>query len=404
MLISSFDTGIEMKPIVLMALLFGLVVSVVGCASKPPVALNQSEQYYNYIQPTFDDYLSVTKDWLVEHRGYISDDHDKEIAMNMPFELKPEHKSNKAILLAHGLGDSPYSFSDIGKTLQAQGFYVQSVLLPGHGSKPSDLMLPTYNDWQTMVDHYAALLKQDYDEVWLGGFSTGGNLVTINAIEQGNVDGLLLFSPGFQSKAPILEKFAPFASLFVDGYTTKEDNLARYSSAPLNGAIAYSESATKLRSLLKENIVKVPTLIVLSEADSVVDPKAVKTLYEERFVNSANQLLWYGESDITLPSATSLTMKLDSMRISTGSHMSPLFAPENTYYGQHGEHRMCMNSLDEKATAYCENGGEVWWSAWGHEEEGKVYARLTWNPYYQQLTQSLAEVTGNQTQSTAAID
>ncbi|GAM65308.1 lysophospholipase [Vibrio ishigakensis] len=54
---------------------------------------------------------------------------------------------------------------------------------------------------------------------------------------------------------------------------------------------------------------------------------------------------------------------------------------------------MCNNSMSKDATAFCEQGGDVWWSAWGYEEEGKVHARLTWNPYYEELTQSLAEVT-----------
>lgn len=384
-----------MRPFALLTLFLGLTLTLSGCATTKPVAMNESPQYYDYIQPTFDEYLSVTHEWLLNNRGYISSERDKEIAMNMPYDLTPEHKSNKAVLLVHGLGDSPYSFSDIGQTLAAQGFYVQTILLPGHGSKPEDLMLPRYEDWQRIVDHYAELLKQDYDQVWLGGFSTGGNLVTIHSLEHSDVDGLLLFSPGFQSRAPFMEKLAPLASLFIDGFTTKEDNLARYSSAPINGAIAYSESAQKLRDLLEQQKVTVPTLMVLSEADSVVDPDVVKTMYEERFENPANQLLWYGESISTHPSETTLTMKLESMQISTGSHMSPLFAPSNTYYGQNGEYRMCMNSMDDEATLFCEQGGEVWWSAWGYQEEGKVHARLTWNPYYQQLTQSLAELTGN---------
>ncbi|GAM65309.1 lysophospholipase [Vibrio ishigakensis] len=303
-------------------LFLALTLTLVGCSSTPSIALNQSDEYYDYIQPTYSEYLSQTEQWLVENRGYMSDEHDKEIAMNMSFELTPEGETNKAILLVHGLGDSPYSFSDIGQTLQQQGFYVQTVLLPGHGSKPSDLMLPSYHDWQTMVDHYANLLKQEYDEVWLGGFSTGGNLVTIHSLEQGDIDGLILFSPGFQSTTPVMEKLAPIAALFFDGYTTEEVNMARYSSAPLNAAIAYSESASKVRDLLKENEVTVPTMIALSEADSIVDPEAVKSLYEQRFTNPNNQLVWYGESDVELSSEIALSMKLDSLQISTGSHMS----------------------------------------------------------------------------------
>ncbi|MEC6909862.1 alpha/beta hydrolase [Photobacterium piscicola] len=65
--------------------------------------------------------------------------------MNMPFERGNKH-SNKAILLVHGLGDSPHSFSDLASTFAAQGFYVQVLLLPGHGSSPKDILLTTYSD------------------------------------------------------------------------------------------------------------------------------------------------------------------------------------------------------------------------------------------------------------------
>ncbi|MDA0149642.1 alpha/beta hydrolase [Vibrio sp. LaRot3] len=382
-----------MKTLPYIAILLGFALSLLGCASSNPMPLNQSEQYYNYIQPTFSDYLTETHSWLVKNRGYMSDEHDQEIAMNMPFELKPDTVTNKAILLVHGLGDSPYSFSDVAQTLRQQGFYVQTLLLPGHGSKPSDLNLPHYQDWQHIVDHYANLLKNDYQQVWLGGFSTGGNLVTIHSVEQGEIDGLILFSPGFQSRAPIMEKFAPLASIFIDGYDAEENNKARYTSAPINGAIAYTESAVQLRKSLKKHTVAIPTLIAVAEADSIIDPEEVKELFDQRFTNPNNQLLWYGETQFDSSSVQSNTMKLDNLHISTASHMSPLFAPSNPYYGQNGEHRMCMNSMSQKATDYCEQGGEVWWSAWGYEEEGKVHARLTWNPYYQQLTDSMSNIT-----------
>ena len=163
-----------------------LVAASAGCVNlmhNSYAPLNQSEDYYDYIQPSFAEYLDATEAWLRANRTYITSDREREIALNMPFELWPEHPTDKAVLMVHGLGDSPFTFSDLANSLTSQGFYVQSLLLPGHGSKPEDLQLPSYNDWQTVVDHYANLLKQDYRKVWLAGFSTGGNLVTIHTIE-----------------------------------------------------------------------------------------------------------------------------------------------------------------------------------------------------------------------------
>ena len=381
--------------IIRISIVVAVLLATLGCASlglNKYVPLNQSEQYYDYIQPTFSEYLDTTEAWLRINRTYITPEHEREIVMNMPFELSPEQPTDKAILLVHGLGDSPFSFSDLAVSLRNQGFYVQSLLLPGHGSKPEDLQLSTYADWQAIVDHYASLLKEDYLEVWLGGFSTGGNLVTIHALKQGGISGLILLSPGFQSRAPILERFAPLVSVFTDGYSAEERNIVRYTSAPIKGAIAYLESAVRLRSLLEAGSVTVPTLIVMSEADSVVDPTAIEKMYRISFNNPRNQLVWYGESKPDAPSAMALTMRSENQKISTGSHMSPLFAPSNPYYGERGDHRMCMNSFDDGATTRCERGEEVWYSAWGYEEIGKIHARLTWNPYYTDLERTIKNI------------
>lgn len=91
--------------------------------------LHQSNQYYNYLQPTFADYMLATERWLSKNRTFISDSPAKEIEMNKPFALG-DPQAEKAILLVHGLGDSPYSFSDVAQSLSAQGFYVQTLLLP----------------------------------------------------------------------------------------------------------------------------------------------------------------------------------------------------------------------------------------------------------------------------------
>ena len=385
-----------MKNVFRLVFLFTLVSAVASCASllhSEYSPLNKAANYYEYIQPSFSEYLAETRSWLLQNRSYVSNDTEKEIAMNMPFELSPKEPTKKAILLVHGLGDSPYSFSDLAISFQEQGFYVQTLLLPGHGSKPEDLMLPRYSDWQTIVDHYANLLKVDYREVWLGGFSTGGNLVTIHAIDHGGIDGLALISPGFQSKAPILEKFAPIASLFTDGYETREDNLAKYNSAPLNGAMAYSESAEIAREKLAQRRVIIPTMLVLGEADSVVDPFAVKEMFNQHFDNPKNKLIWYGESMVSEDSIEAKTMLIAEQKISTASHMSPLFSPDNTYYGVQGDKRMCMNSYSHDDLIRCRAGEEIWFSAWGYEEEGKIHARLTWNPYFNDLEETIRTIT-----------
>ena len=89
------------------------------------------------------------------------------------------------MLLVHGLGYSPFSFTDVAQHLADQGYLVSSILLSGHGSKVGDLMLPSLEDWQNVVHHHTQLLKEQTEEIWLGGYSTGVNLVTSEALMYG---------------------------------------------------------------------------------------------------------------------------------------------------------------------------------------------------------------------------
>lgn len=368
-------------------------------SSASTLFLHQQPTYYDYLQPSFSDYVQISKRWLLENRHFVGDNKHAEVEMNAPFEKHPVSPSSKAILLVHGLDESAYSFSDISDSLVAQGFHVYSLLLPGHGSKPEDMMLPSYQDWQDIVDYYTEQLSNEHPDLWLGGFSTGGNLVTITASKRTDIRGLLLISPGFRSKTAYLEQLSPLIAKVKDwGWKRPENNMVRYSSSTLNGASAYTKSARVLRETLKETTINIPTLLALSEADSVLDVKSIRTLFNEHFKHPSNQLIWYGQTPTnspptSTPNVTAYSMRLPDLRISTASHMSILYKDTNPYYGRLGGYRICYNSLSKKKQKRCELKKEpLWFSAWGYSEKNRVYARLTWNPYYKELEQHMKEL------------
>ncbi|WP_354685184.1 alpha/beta fold hydrolase [Cupriavidus necator] len=69
------------------------------------------------------------------------------------------------------------------------------MLLPGHGTRPEDLLDVTLEDWQRVVQEQADALRRDVAQVYLGGFSTGANLALDYAYAHPDVAGLVLFSP-----------------------------------------------------------------------------------------------------------------------------------------------------------------------------------------------------------------
>lgn len=383
----------------LFLLLAALLVSILGCSGNNPPesdAYQASKRWPIDQYHDFDSYVLDMRTWLLDHRHFVGQDKAREIAANAPFQLAPKQGSttakSKGILLVHGLGDSPYSFVDIAPILAEQGFRVRVILLPGHGTRPADLLWATQKDWEDAVANHTKLLKKQVDEVWLGGFSTGANLVTSLAIQDKSIKGLLLFSPAFEPNNNMLP-FASIAATFVDWVDIDpEVNMVRYDSLTTNAASEYYKTSQKVQKQLELQGFDRPALIYMSEGDSVINAKHALETFESHFSHGASRFVWYGDKpEVNDSRVTVLSASLPKEHISNFSHMAPLFAPNNSYYGEHGEHRICNNGEENKTTD-CNKVSPLWFSSYGYHKEGRTYARLTWNPYFDHVAQQVDRV------------
>lgn len=94
------------------------ILGLIGCSNeaiKP--AYEASPNLPEYQQDTFHAYISDTQNWLLKNRVFMTENKQLEIQLNSPTEYKPASPNGKAVLLVHGLGDSPYSFNDIATHL-----------------------------------------------------------------------------------------------------------------------------------------------------------------------------------------------------------------------------------------------------------------------------------------------
>ena len=122
---------------------------------------------------------------------------------NRTFELVPPAPKG-AVLLLHGLSDSPYSLRAIGERLHAEGYRVLGLRLPGHGTAPSGLVDATWQDWaaatRLATRHLRAAVGPDRPLVTVG-YSNGGALAVEHELahlggeDLPRVDRLVLFSP-----------------------------------------------------------------------------------------------------------------------------------------------------------------------------------------------------------------
>ena len=134
--------------------------------------------------------------------GALADPSKEAFDWNRSFEL-PARNPRGGILLIHGLSDSPYSLHALAEQMNAAGWTVLALRLPGHGALPSGLLGVSWQDWAAAVRIAARHLRQQVGDkpIVLAGYSTGAalaleySLARLQGEELPAAAGLLLFSP-----------------------------------------------------------------------------------------------------------------------------------------------------------------------------------------------------------------
>jgi alpha-beta hydrolase superfamily lysophospholipase len=108
-----------------------------------------------------------------------------ETPYNRSYELAPEGEPRGAVLLMHGLTDSPYAMRGIAEVFQSRGYHVVALRLPGHGTVPAALLEVQWEDWYAAVvaaAKHAAARAGSGKPFYLGGYSTGAALATLYSV------------------------------------------------------------------------------------------------------------------------------------------------------------------------------------------------------------------------------
>ncbi|MEZ8688362.1 alpha/beta hydrolase [Vibrio splendidus] len=384
--------------------IIGCALLLIGCISSEqeydhPLYDTSSSAFPVQQFDSFSEYQQTVQAWLEENRVFLQDDHAAELSYNTPFEimLNQANSVKKGIIFVHGLGDSPWSFVDVAKEFADDGYLVRSVLLPGHGSRPADLVPISISDWENTVKNQVEIMQKEGLEVSLSGFSTGANLVTDYANSDPSIEALYLFSPAFKSDSDI-DFLAPAGALFVDWVFQNDpknhNNQMKYNSVPLNGFAQYYWSSYEVQKSLERKSFDRPAFLAVTQDDSVVNVTEVLRLFETQFTNASSRFIWFGDKPDTLDKrVVHFDSRVPSKRISNFSHMSLLYREDNFYYGANGEFQMCHNSIDPLDYEACLNSDVPWYSAWGYKEEGKIHARLTYNPYFDEMLDYAKSIT-----------
>lgn len=183
-----------------------------------------------------------------------------------------------AVLLTHGFTGTPASMRPIGNFLHAQGFTVQGILLPGHGTRLEDMRQASWQQWLDAELTAVRKLKERYEHVSVCGLSMGGDL-TLLAAEQMDVTCCIPISAPMKTQArftwlarqaAVFKPVLHWRSGAVSDATLLQDYNIGYTGFPT--ASVYHLNCLMHRARRNLFSITCPLLVVQSHADHTISP------------------------------------------------------------------------------------------------------------------------------------
>jgi alpha-beta hydrolase superfamily lysophospholipase len=227
--------------------------------------------------------------------GSAADPANQSPNWNKSFELSTQQPRG-AVLLLHGMSDSPYSLQAVGQALHREGYWVLGLRMPGHGTAPSGLRHVTSKDMLAAVSLSMHHLREQLQDkpVHIIGYSTGATLAleyTLDAIEADSASvptSLVLISPAIGihpaaglasfkdalSEFPGLDNFA-YLSIHKEFDPYKYNSFATNASDVVHRLTNSVARRIQVRAAKQPEKVLPPVLVLKSTVDATVSTQAV---------------------------------------------------------------------------------------------------------------------------------
>ncbi|HEY6123083.1 MAG TPA: alpha/beta fold hydrolase, partial [Steroidobacteraceae bacterium] len=234
---------------------------------------------------------------------------------NHSYVLTPMSAPRGAVVLFHGLTDSPYSMRHIAMRYVEHGFVAVAVRMPGHGTVPAGLTTTRWEAWAAatrLAVRTARELAGDNVPLHVVGYSNGGALALKYSLDSlsnpklARPDRLVLISPmvgitSFARFAGVLGWPAAFPSFAKAAWldVLPEYNPFKYNSFPVNAARQSSQVVRAVEEEFRRAaesgvLAKLPPILTFqSTLDSTVSTGAVvNSLYANLPANGSELVLF----------------------------------------------------------------------------------------------------------------
>lgn len=187
--------------------------------------------------------------------------------------------------MGHGFTSTPQSVAPWGEALASYGYTVRIPLLPGHGTRWSDLNAVSWQDWYRVLSEHLDELLATCDRVVVAGQSLGGALALRLAQQRGDeISAVLVANPAVLLTGPEI-KLVPFLQHVVPAVPAVAGDIRQpgacevaYRYTPLRAVNTMLELMSVVRADMHR--VRVPLLLAHTKVDHVVPRESIRFVRE----------------------------------------------------------------------------------------------------------------------------
>ena len=361
----------------------------------------------------FAEYQANVTQRVKQHRLIIDTANSAtEVSLVSPAEFAPDGVNCEAdeplgiVILVHGLSDTAFAMRDLAIALAERCYRTRTLLLPGHGTVPGDLLAVRQADWFDSVSVAVHQAASESDNVIVVGFSLGAVVGMSVALENAMpVDALISISPAFYLSSWRLARWAPLLHR-LRPWVDRElpDDRFRYEAMPTRGVAETVKAIRDMRRRLADQSAGItfPWMLVQSLDDAVIEPKDNLNMFLENAANSKSRVLLF-HSETNPPQGLTdkrivLSNGNDTATNVLGlTHVAVQVSPDNEHYGVHGHYRNCGSTGGRKILdverCLSANDGEFDYALWGKpdDSEQRPSARATFNPHFDFLVDTVEQ-------------
>lgn len=207
--------------------------------------------------------------------------------LELPITKELPKYNSVGVLLLHGFTSSLKTVDGLVPYLEKHKIPVSMPILRGHGTEYTDMVGTTSRDWYDDGERALLKLAKKVDKVIIVGLSMGGLVAIDLGIHHSdkvaavvNVATALRFADPLSGLTPVISNFIDFWPS-PNAYNSKEcakanKNYPKFSTKAFSSLYHYArEIEMRLPRL------KVPTLVLQSKKDQIIDPKAAQIIYDK---------------------------------------------------------------------------------------------------------------------------